>query len=61
MVDNNTRSERINIKILEELDKIKVKRLVSYSKRIAYLLKYSNMEKIKFNKWLKEEINNGKK
>lgn len=62
MVDNNTKSERINIKLLEELDKMKfVNSRLSYSKRITILLEYVNIKKTKFNKWLEKKIKNGNK
>ena len=60
-MEGSGRSERMDTKLLDELDKIKfINRRTSYSKRISILLKYCSLEKRKFEKWLKEEVHNGR-
>lgn len=57
MANSDTRSERINIKILEELDNLRfVNRKKSYSYRIALFIKYYKKNKKTFEKWLEAEI-----
>lgn len=62
MVTNGTRTERIKINILEKLDKLKyIHRRDSYSKRIAFFIKYCKKDKKNFDRWLKQEVENEKK
>ena len=62
MVTDNTKTERIKNNILNKLDKLKyVHRRDSYSKRIAFFIKYCKKDKEIFDQWVKQEVENERK